>query len=79
LIFSYRVQIKALKTATLKEVLPKALQYDVVAIDEGQFFPDIVEASEELANSGKVVIIAALDGTFQRKPFGNILNLVPMA
>jgi len=25
------------------------------------------------------VIIAALDGTFQRKPFGNILNLVPMA
>jgi thymidine kinase len=23
--------------------------------------------------------VAALDGTFQRKPFGNILNLVPLA
>jgi len=32
-----------------------------------------------LANNGLVVIIAALDGTFQRKPFGNILNLIPLA
>ena len=27
----------------------------------------------------KVVLIAALDGTFQRKPFPNILELVPLA
>lgn len=26
---------------------------------------------------GKIVMIAALDGTFQRKPFGKVLNLVP--
>jgi thymidine kinase len=26
-----------------------------------------------------IVIVAALDGTFQRKPFGNILNLIPLA
>jgi thymidine kinase len=32
-----------------------------------------------LANNRVVVIITALDGTFQRKPFGNILSLVPMA
>lgn len=32
-----------------------------------------------MANSGKTVIVAALDGTFQRQPFGSILNLVPMA
>lgn len=32
-----------------------------------------------MANSGKTVIVAALDGTFQRQPFGPILNLVPMA
>jgi thymidine kinase len=51
----------------------------VVAIDEGQFFLDIVEVSERLANEGVVVVIAALDGTFQRKPFGNILSLVPLA
>lgn len=50
-----------------------------MAIDEGQFFPDIVEISEKLANEGVVVIIAALDGTFQRKPFNKILSLVPLA
>jgi thymidine kinase len=71
--------MKAIKTSTLTAIIPRALIHDVVAIDEGQFFPDIVEVSEYLANEGKVVIIAALDGTFQRKPFGNILNLVPLA
>jgi hypothetical protein len=37
--------MKAVKTATLAEVLPRALKYNVVAIDEGQFFPDVVEIS----------------------------------
>lgn len=32
-----------------------------------------------MANLGKTVIVAALDGTFQRKAFGKILNLVPLA
>jgi len=35
--------------------------------------------SDKLAEKGKVVIISALDGTFQRKPFGRILELIPMA
>lgn len=30
-------------------------------------FPDVVEFSEEMASLGKTVIIAALDGTFQRQ------------
>lgn len=30
-------------------------------------FPDIAEFCEELANKGKTVIVAALDGTFQRQ------------
>lgn len=32
-----------------------------------------------MANMGKKVVVAALDGTFQRKPFGSILKLVPLA
>jgi len=39
----------------------------------------VVDIAEELANAGKVVIIAALDGTFQRQPFGELLKLVPLA
>jgi thymidine kinase len=37
--------MKALKTATLEAIYSNARKYDVVAIDEGQFFPDIVEVS----------------------------------
>lgn len=54
--------------------------YDVIAIDEGQFFGDsIVPFCESAANNGKIVIVAALDGTYQRKPFGKVLELVPLA
>ncbi len=33
---------------------------------------------EDCANSGKLVVIAALDGNFKRKPFGSICELVPL-
>lgn len=36
-------------------------------------FPDIVEFCEEMANDGKTVIVAALDGTFQRKVNGQLI------
>jgi len=52
---------------------------DVIGIDEGQFFPDLVEVCEKLAAAGKTVLVASLDGTFQRKPFGRTLELIPMA
>jgi thymidine kinase len=32
-----------------------------------------------MANNGKVVLVAGLDGTYQRKGFGNIINLLPLA
>ena len=40
---------------------------------------DVVEYAESWANSGKVVVIAALDGTWQRQPFNSILHLIPLA
>jgi len=69
----------AVPCAVLEKVKDIALQHDVIGIDEGQFFPDVVSFCEQMANMGKVVIVAALDGTFQRKPFGSILDLVPIA
>lgn len=71
--------LPAVATTTLKEVKEKAKKYSVIGIDEGQFFPDTVEFAEEMANLGKIVIVAALDGTYQRLAFGNILQLVPLA
>ena len=32
-----------------------------------------------MANAGKIVVIAALDGTYQRSGFGNVLQLIPLA
>jgi len=68
-------------TTRLGEITSKISDedYDVIGIDEGQFFPDVVQWSEKMANLGKFVVVAALDGTFQRKPFGDILSLVPLS
>ncbi|KAF3687319.1 Thymidine kinase, cytosolic [Channa argus] len=71
--------MEAVPANSLIDVRPLALEACVIGIDEGQFFQDTVEFCEEMANLGKTIIVAALDGTFQRKPFGNILNLIPLA
>ena len=39
----------------------------------------MVEFCETMANAGKIVVVAALDGTYQRSGFGDFLNLVPLA
>ena len=54
-------------------------QFSVIGIDEGQFFPDTVSFTERMANLGKTVIVAALDGSYQRTGFGDILNLIPLS
>jgi thymidine kinase len=54
-------------------------KYDVIGIDEGQFYNEIEDMADMLANIGKIVIISALDATYQRKPFMNILNVIPKA
>eukprot|EP01111_Echinosteliopsis_oligospora_P001232 TRINITY_DN1177_c0_g1_i1.p1 TRINITY_DN1177_c0_g1~~TRINITY_DN1177_c0_g1_i1.p1 ORF type:complete len:190 (-),score=39.83 TRINITY_DN1177_c0_g1_i1:336-905(-) len=69
----------ALPTEILADVMEQCKKFDVIGVDEGQFFPDIVSFSETLANLGKTVIVATLDGTFQRKPFMNVLELIPLA
>ncbi|XP_042869809.1 thymidine kinase, cytosolic-like [Penaeus japonicus] len=71
--------LPAVAATALDELRGKTDDYSVIGIDEGQFFPDTVEFAEEMANRGKIVIVAALDGTYQRLGFGNILQLVPLA
>jgi thymidine kinase len=51
------------------------MDYNVIGIDEVQFFNDILEV-EKLANNGKIVIITALGATF-RLPFNKISKLIP--
>jgi thymidine kinase len=53
---------------------------DIIAINEAQFFTDLVEFCRLSLNEfGKHIIIAGLDGDYKREPFGDILQLIPMA
>jgi thymidine kinase len=64
----------------LSELDPKLIEgNDVIGIDEGQFFLDVVSFSDYWANKGKVIIVAGLDATFERKPFNKILELIPLS
>lgn len=51
---------------------------DVILINEGQFFPDLESFVQVLLKNGKHVYVCGLDGDFLRKPFGQILNLIPL-
>lgn len=53
----------------MEEVLPFIHEYDVIGIDEGQFFSQLVEFCQCAVKQGKIVIIAVLDSDFRRKPF----------
>ncbi len=53
-------------------------QADLVVIDEAQFLPDLYEFVLHAVDvDGKHVICVGLDGDSDRKPFGDILRLIP--
>ena len=63
-----------------KQIVQLSKDVDVVALDEAQFFDDgIVDVCNELANSGKRVIIAGLDMDYKGNPFGPMPNLMAIA
>ena len=51
---------------------------DVILINEGQFFSDLYEVVIDMLNKNKKVYICGLDGDFERKKFGSILDLIPL-
>ena len=57
---------------------PKISTQQVILINEGQFFEDLVPVVKTLLNQGKKIYIAGLDGDFERKKFGSILDLIPL-
>ena len=51
---------------------------EVVLINEGQFFQDLYPCVVDLLKHNKKVYICGLDGDFERKRFGTILDLIPL-
>lgn len=69
--------MQAIAVSSLWDAKDKCADVDVVGVDEGQFFPEIVEFVDEFVEQrGKHVIVAALDGTYEGKPFGRIHELL---
>lgn len=65
----------------LREIKAEELtEYDVIGIDEGQFFgQNLAEEANKLADQGKTIIISALNATSERTAFDNIQALIPHA
>jgi len=51
---------------------------NVILINEGQFFPDLENFVKKLLENGKKIYVCGLDGDFERKKFGQILDLIPI-
>lgn len=75
-----RVPFPARKVTHLSEIKDETLEdIPTLVIDEGQFFPDLpTQVWHWISVLHKHVIVAALNGTFQRKPFDNVSPLYAM-
>lgn len=49
----------------------------VICINEGQFFQGLVNFCIKACDDNKIVHVCGLDGDFLKRPFGEILDLIP--
>lgn len=70
-------KIDRVRASTLETV--DVTKYNVVGIDEGQFFPDLYNTVKQWVDAGKHVRVAGLDGDFQMQKFGQVIDLFPIA
>ncbi|MGQ0721294.1 MAG: thymidine kinase [Candidatus Eiseniibacteriota bacterium] len=74
-------RISSVEVADAREILSRvAPDTKVVAIDEAQFLgADLVDVVEELAASGRRVIVAGLDQDYRGRPFEPVPQLMAIA
>jgi len=73
-------EIRSTPVDFANDILLLAGDCDVVGVDEAQFFDAaIVDVCNDLANTGKRVIVAGLDMDFEGRPFGPMPNLLAIA
>lgn len=51
---------------------------EVILINEGQFFKDLHYVVNDMLKNNKVIYVCGLDGDFERKKFGELLDLIPL-
>jgi thymidine kinase len=70
---------KAHPCMKLEQVDHIVTDFDVIAIDEGQFFPDLLRYTNKWADEGKIVIVSGLDTDFERRPFEPMSSMISMS
>jgi thymidine kinase len=73
-----KIKIPCIKTEKIMDVWEETIQADVILINEGQFFHDLYDSTIDMLKLGKKIYICGLDGDFEQKKFGAILDLIPL-
>ena len=68
-------KFKAFKANTLCDI--NINDYNVIGIDESQFFADLVDFIKKYEHTSKTILIAGLDGDYNRNKFGETLDIIP--
>lgn len=77
---SVKVAAKSVNNLTANRLTEEYNSANLVIIEEGQFFLDLYDfVASAVEEDGKHVVVAGLDGDRFRKPFGQILSLIPIA
>jgi thymidine kinase len=72
--------LPSIVVSSTSEIINQSKDAQVIGIDEAQFFtPDIVDICNDLANSGKRVIVAGLDQDYKGIPFDPMPQLLAVA
>jgi len=72
------VKVKALPCSYLYEIDHLVKNYNVICIDEVQFYKDAFIFCDKWCNSGLTVVACGLNGTFNRTPWSVISRLIPL-
>ena len=74
-----KTTIPCIFATELSEVTSRTAAVEVILINEGQFFADLVPWVNDRLDENKTIYICGLDGDFRQRRFGSILDLIPRA
>jgi thymidine kinase len=72
-------KVPVVSTELLADVDHLMSNYDIIGIDEAQFYADGPEFIQKWAMAGRGVVCACLDGTFQAKPFNRVAEIIALS
>jgi thymidine kinase len=75
-----KVMIPCIQTTELTSLMKNDELYeaDVILINEAQFFDDLYYFVVDMLKFNKKIYVSGLDGDFERKKFGKVLDLIPL-